>query len=111
MCARRGFTWALALATALVWLPGASGADKGVTIEVDKKHIDFKVDGNLVASYRIDPEQSKPYFYPLNALPGQGVTENGPSDHKHHRSAWFCHGDVIPEGLKVKKHFKHVDGV
>ena len=39
----------------------------------------------------------------------QGETK----DHVHQKSAWFCHGDVIPEGveLKVKSVDKHVAGV
>jgi hypothetical protein len=40
-----------------------------------------------------------------------GITENGPSDHIHHRSAWFCHGDVIPEGLQIKDKIRNVVGV
>ena len=24
------------------------------------------------------------------------------TDHFHQKSAWFCHGDVIPEGLELK---------
>src|SRR5437879_4843631 len=108
----RGFMPAL-LAGLLYWPAALHGrpADEGVTMQQDKTHLDFKVGSNLVASYRIDPKQSKPYFYPLYALPGQEITENGPSDHRHHRSAWFCHGDVIPEGLAVKKHQKNVRGV
>jgi hypothetical protein len=109
MRARRGFTWAvLALAVAAAH---GQAADEGVSVQAEKTHLDFKVAGSLVARYRIEPEQSKPYFYPLYALPGEEITQNGPSDHKHHRSAWFCHGDVIPEGLSVKKHFRNVVGV
>ena len=35
------------------------------------------------------------------------------TDHVHQKSAWFCHGDVIPEGieLKTKSADKHVKGV
>jgi hypothetical protein len=32
-------------------------------------------------------------------------------DHKHQKSAWFCHGDVIPLDLEVKKSNKNVEGV
>lgn len=82
----------------------------GVSVEVSKTHLDFKAGKDLITSYRIDPKQSKPYFFPMNALPGVGVTEDGPSDHVHHRSAWFCHGDITAEGLEVKKPFKEVKG-
>jgi hypothetical protein len=111
MRARRGFTWAaIALAAGLLALP-AVAADEGVSIQAEKSHIDFKVGGQLVTRYLIDPKQSKPYFYPLYVLPGQEITQDAPSDHKHHRSAWFCHGDVIPEGMAVKKYSRNVVGV
>jgi hypothetical protein len=33
------------------------------------------------------------------------------SDHPHQKSAWFCHGDVIPEGVKLAYKIKGVEGV
>src|SRR5262245_65048448 len=87
---------------------------------VSKKQIDLKSLGGVVASYVIDPSAAKPYFWPMNALPGVSVTRAWPmvadakgeaKDHKHHVSAWFCHGDVIPEGIDYKKHVKGVEGV
>jgi hypothetical protein len=38
---------------------------------------------------------------------------NETKDHVHQKSAWFCHGDVIPEGLelKVRSGDKNVKGV
>jgi hypothetical protein len=109
MRAIRGFSPALAVLLAgLTFLHARP--DEGVSIQAEKTHVDFKVAGNLVTSYRFDPKQSKPWFYPMYALPGQEITEPGPKDHIHHRSAWFCHGDVIPEGLDYKKR-KGVEGV
>jgi hypothetical protein len=89
---------------------------------VSKKQIDLKSLGGVVASYVIDPSAAKPYFWPMNALPAISVTRAWPindsekltakeKDHVHHRSAWFCHGDVIPEGLELKHKIKNVDGV
>jgi hypothetical protein len=89
-------------------------------IVVSKKQIDLKSFGAVVASYVIDPSAAKPYFWPMYAMPGYSVTRAWPmvrdakgedKDHVHQRSAWFCHGDVIPEGLDYKKHFKDVKGV
>jgi hypothetical protein len=37
------------------------------------------------------------------ALPG------GSTDHPHQKSAWFCHGDVIPEGIELKAKVRGVD--
>src|SRR5262249_27302268 len=35
----------------------------------------------------------------------------GSIDHVHQKSAWFCHGDVIPEGLELKQKIKGVEGI
>jgi hypothetical protein len=32
-------------------------------------------------------------------------------DHVHQKSAWFCHGDVIPEGIEIKHKIKGVEGI
>jgi Methane oxygenase PmoA len=65
---------------------------------------------------------AKPYFYPLIAPNRLSVTRPWPmvrgtagetTDHFHQKSAWFCHGDVIPTGieLKTKSSDKRVHGV
>lgn len=67
---------------------------------------------------------AKPYLYPIHTPAGIPVTrdwpmkkgavsENETVDHVHQKSAWFCHGDVIPEGvtLKIASSDKHVKGV
>ena len=65
---------------------------------------------------------AKPYFYPLVAPNGVSLTRDWPmkrgtpgetTDHYHQKSAWFCHGDVIPDGivLKTRAADKHVQGV
>lgn len=55
----------------------------------------------LVTEYRTD--NFVPYLYPLVAPSGQSLTRHFPMkkgvaneepDHPHHRSFWFCHGDV-----------------
>jgi len=28
--------------------------------------------------------------------------EGQAKDHPHQKSAWFCHGDVVPEGIELK---------
>ena len=37
--------------------------------------------------------------------------EGQAKDHPHQKSAWFCHGDVIPEGIELKDKIKGVAGV
>lgn len=115
-----GFVWVL------VWLmAGSVGADERTEakaaprIDVTKTRLDLRVGQALVTRYVIDPQAAKPYFWPLNALPGQSVTRGWPmeetpgeaKDHVHQKSAWFCHGDVIPEGIDFTKHIKGVAGI
>ncbi len=65
---------------------------------------------------------AKPFFYPLLAPGDVPVTRDWPmvrgnkgetTDHFHQKSVWFCHGDVIPEGIEIKTKSgdKHVKGV
>src|SRR5262245_40957262 len=62
---------------------------------------------------------AKPYLWPVLAPGGVPVTRAWPmdpagaksKDHVHQKSAWFCHGDVIPEGVELKQRVKGVDGV
>jgi hypothetical protein len=83
---------------------------------------DFMLGEELVARYHKGPEVAKPYLWPVNAPGGVCVTRGWPmqtglpeetKDHPHQKSAWFCHGDVIPEGieLKVRSGDKNVKGV
>jgi Methane oxygenase PmoA len=84
--------------------------------------VEFTIGDELFTRYVVGADVAKPYLWPLNA-PGQiPVTRGWPmqkelpnetTDHVHQKSAWFCHGDVIPEGieLKVRSADKHVKGV
>ena len=114
------------LALALLLAPAAiARADdtspRAVTVAVNDKRIDFRCGPDLAASYVIDPAQPKPFFWPLYAPGGLVVTRGWPiekkaeegekTDHVHHKSAWFCHGDVIPEGMELKQKVKGVEGV
>ncbi len=116
MRAMAGFVALIALALPAL---GAEPLPK-VTVKVDPTVASFFVDGVLVTKYHTGPKQSKPWFYPLNVLPDKGVTRPWPiedvgdekKDHVHHRSLWFCHGDVIPEGMDyIKSGDKRVKGV
>jgi hypothetical protein len=90
------------------------------TIDVGKDALAFKLNGDVVTNYHFGPSVAKPYFWPMLAPGGTPVTRAWPindkqpedaKDHPHQKSAWFCHGDVIPEGLDLKSKVKGVTGV
>jgi hypothetical protein len=88
-----------------------------VSIKEFPNRIDFRVGKDLVATYVTDPKMAKPFFWPLNAPGGEPITRPWPpgpgeaKDHPHQKSAWFCHGDVIPEGIELKHKIRGVEGV
>jgi hypothetical protein len=99
-------------------LPAAE--PESVTIKVSDGHIDFLAGKALVTRYHTAATVAKPYFWPLNAPGDVPLTRAWPmekgqpgesTDHVHQKSAWFCHGDVIPEGIEVKHLIKGIEGV
>lgn len=95
---------------ALSALPALASADD-VSIVVGKEAIEFKSGSAVVAKYAVAETVAKPYLYPLIAPNGVAVTRGWPmeeappmgtKDHVHQKSVWFCHGDVIPEGIELK---------
>ena len=95
-------------------------AAPAITITAVKDGYAFRVGPDLVSTYHNTPDLAKPFFWPLNAPGGRAVTRAWPmapaqpgdaTDHVHQKSAWFCHGDVIPEGIELKQKIKGVDGV
>jgi hypothetical protein len=101
----------------------SSRADE-FTVDSDnvKKLVHIKINDKLITTYHIGEDVAKPYFWPLNAPGDIPVTRGWPmlkglpnetTDHVHQKSAWFCHGDVIPEGIEVKTKSadKNVKGV
>lgn len=92
---------------------------KKLAIKSVKDRIDFLVGDELVSSYQTG-DFSKPIFWPLNAPGGIPLTRAWPmvkgrdgesTDHIHQKSAWFCYGDVIPEGIEIKHKIRGVEGV
>ncbi|OWK40579.1 PmoA family protein [Fimbriiglobus ruber] len=121
-------------ALALILLPYAARAnDPAVRIVKGETELELHAGTEMVAKYqyagtvRVEKGDgtkplAKPFFWPLNAPGGVPVTRAYPmvrgttgetTDHFHQKSGWFCHGDVIPEGLTlaVKSSDKHVQGV
>jgi hypothetical protein len=93
--------------------PLAARADD-VSAVKGKDTIEFiviKASPEVVARYHVAPTDAKPFLYPILAPGGIPVTRSWPiekgragetNDHVHQKSAWFCHGDVIPEGIELK---------
>ena len=90
-----------------------------VAIEVGKEQIEFRSGPSLVARYHFGPKVAKPYFWPVNSPDGTALTRGWPMqeaapgeavDHVHQKSLWFCHGDVIPEGIEIKSKIKGIEG-
>jgi hypothetical protein len=88
---------------------------------VSDDRIDFTVGGELVTRYHKGASVAKPYFWPVVGPGGTAMTRAWPmltddassqtTDHVHQKSIWFCHGDVIPEGLELKQKIRNVEGV
>ncbi len=112
---------AAACAACLLPAPPAPAAEgPGVVIETKKDVLEFRVGKEVVSRYHVGASVAKPYFWPLTAANGAAVTRawpmeplapGGSDDHVHQKSAWFCHGDVIPEGIELKQKVKGVEGV
>lgn len=93
-----------------------------LTATATKEAVEFKDGDKLVTRYHVGEGVAKPYLWPVHAPGEVAVTRAWPlekgkpgetTDHVHQKSAWFCHGDVIPDGveLKTKSADKHVQGV
>jgi hypothetical protein len=98
----------------------ANASAPTVTLKVDPDQIDFLIGKELVTRFHKGEKVAKPYAWPVNGKGGVPLTRawpmekaqpGGSTDHVHQKSAWFCHGDVIPEGLTLKAKVKGVEGV
>jgi hypothetical protein len=85
-----------------------------------KEGIDFFLGDEFVARYHFKSDIAKPYLWPLKGPGGFNLTRawpmekappGGSTDHPHQKSVWFCHGDVICEGLEQKSKIRGVEGV
>jgi len=73
-----------------------------ITVERNERGATVKIDGRLFTEYRID-SNGKSILWPLigptdkpitRAYPMDKADAHGTTDHVHHRSVWFGHGDV-----------------
>ena len=102
-----------------ILLSGNVHAQGDVTVKKTKDGIDFLINGELATRYQYEG-QAKPVFWPIYAPGNVPLTRAWPldksndkeaTDHPHQKSVWFCHGDVIPEGLEIKSKIKGVEGI
>src|SRR6476660_2041127 len=109
----------LAVAFLLVSAVPLSAQESKLAVKVDKDKIDFMAGDDLITTYHTGGF-AKPIFWPLNAPGNVPLTRSWPmdkniegesTDHIHQKSAWFCHGDVIPQGIELKHKIRGVDGV
>jgi hypothetical protein len=101
-------------------VPAALGQGGNVSIKKTNDAIEFRAGDELVTRYLINADRPKPIFWPVNAPGGVPLTRSWPQekalpneavDHPHQQSAWFCHGDIIPEGIELKSKIKGIEGV
>ena len=107
------------LAVALLVLANNAWGQGAVEVKSARGTIDFLVGGELATRYHTEG-YPKPIFWPIYAPGNIPMTRAWPmdksnpreaTDHPHQKSVWFCHGDVIPEGLELKNKIKGVEGV
>ena len=106
------------LACLLALIPTSAFAEN-VNVKVGKDAVEFYVGDELVTRLHV-AAYAKPIFWPLHAPNGASLTRDWPmlarpesklNDHPHQKSAWWCHGDIIPEGLAITKKIKGIEGV
>lgn len=127
----RAFPMRPVLPALLLFAAPAVANDPAVVIKKGDVLLALVAGNEVVAKYRFAGEVqvekgtgtkplAKPFFYPLAAPGGLAVTRAYPmkrsvagetTDHFHQKSAWFCHGDVIPEGIELKTKTKGVHGI
>jgi hypothetical protein len=106
----------IVLGAVLVGLGNVPALHAQVRMVWNKDATTFYVGDELVATYH-RAGYAKPIFWPVNAPGAIPLTRNYPppegqaKDHPHQKSAWFCHGDVYPEGLDFMSPIKNVKGV
>ncbi len=104
----------------LASLSSVSAQESGVGLEECKGYVDFLIGREIAGTYRYKTGESKLIIWPIRAPGGIEMTRAWPiekdrpgesNDHKHHQSVWFCHGDVIPEGIQLKHKLRGIVGV
>jgi hypothetical protein len=115
----------MVVAAGMLLVSAAAAEPADVEIKRTDHFIDFLTGGQLVGRYQIQSPKpggtlAKPYLWPVYGPGGLRLTRSWPMesaqaggsvDHPHQKSMWFCHGDVIPEGVPLKHREHGVEGV
>ena len=81
----------------------AESTSEGVDVEDSSSALKIRVGGSDFTTYNYCSDVVRPYFYPLYALPGVGITRNWPmvpdaenetNDHPHHKGLYTAQGEV-----------------
>lgn len=120
---------ALSIASVVAVFAGYALGEAGqgaVSLKQAGNHVAVSIDGKPFTDYwfgkREDRPYARPFFYPVLAADGTGVTDDhyGQKEHPHHNSLWVGHGEVnganhwALEGNKTPKQrhikFEKVEG-
>jgi hypothetical protein len=104
----------IALTSISTCLLGAAPAAGEVTAERSERGVVVRIDGRLFAEYLTDV-RGTPAVWPIIGPTGRGMTRAYPmaeqpgerTDHWHHRSLWFTHGDVNRLSFWHRETIKH----
>ncbi|MCI0642132.1 MAG: PmoA family protein [Gemmataceae bacterium] len=108
------------LAAALLAATACPALAQRIEVKTSADHVEFYANKELVTRYHIAKTYAKPIFWPVHAPGEVPLTRAWPivkdiagesTDHIHQKSVWFCHGDVIPEGIELKDKIRGVEGV
>jgi len=114
------FAGILALAWSVLCLTVHADEPSRVAIEIHEDYLDFRLGPDLVSRYHLERTLAKPYFWPVygpgqiamtRSWPMEKAAAGGSTDHIHQKSAWFCHGDVIPEGIPIESKIRGIEGI
>jgi hypothetical protein len=107
------------LVVCVIATAAAQDGGKGMQMRAKGDAVDFLVGETFVTRYHT-AGFPRPIFWPVHAPGGQPLTRawpmekktpGGSDDHPHQKSLWFCHGDVIPEGIELTQKVPGVRGV
>ena len=80
-------------------------ADAGEKVVLDKDdtqhRLSILVGGKEILCYRYEPDFFLPRFFPVIGPSGSALTDEGPKDHPHQRSLYFCDQLKLDDGKNV----------